>query len=144
MSNLVGQINATQNLVGAVNTIKIDVALQSAGINGKGLEFVWDGTRLGVRREGETEYIYTDLKPDGADVSSTVANKVIAQLGNGSLTSIPVTHNLNTRDCVVTIRENVSPYAMVITDMEFTDLNTITFKFAVAPTTNQYTATIIG
>ena len=57
MSNLVGQINATQNLAGAVNTTKIDVALQSAGINGKGLEFVWDGTRLGVRREGKTEYI---------------------------------------------------------------------------------------
>lgn len=105
----------------------------------------------GERKDAELFYDTTDERwktiqgdVEGTLVSSTVANKVIAQLGNGSLTSIPVTHNLNTRDCVVTIRENVSPYAMVITDMEFTDLNTITFKFAVAPTTNQYTATIIG
>lgn len=106
---------------------------------------------VGERKDAELFYDTTDERwktiqgdVEGTLVSSTVANKVIAQLGNGSLTSIPVTHNLNTRDCVVTIRENVSPYAMVITDMEFTDLNTITFKFAVAPTTNQYTATIIG
>ncbi len=105
----------------------------------------------GERKDAELFYDTMDERwktiqgnVEGTLVSSTVANKVIAQLGNGSLTSIPVTHNLNTRDCVVTIRENVSPYAMVITDMEFTDLNTITFKFAVAPTTNQYTATIIG
>ena len=105
----------------------------------------------GERKDAELFYDTTDERwktiqgyVEGTLVSSTVANKVIAQLGNGSLTSIPVTHNLNTRDCVVTIRENVSPYAMVITDMEFTDLSTITFKFAVAPTTNQYTATIIG
>ena len=30
--------------------------------NGKNLEFHWNGTSLGVRVEGETEYIYVDLK----------------------------------------------------------------------------------
>lgn len=77
-------------------------------------------------------------------VSAIVTNKVSVQIGDGSLTTIPVVHNLNTRDCVITIRETFSPYAMVITDMEFTDLNTILFKFAVAPTSNQYTVTIVG
>ena len=33
---------------------------------GKGLEFTWDGTRLGVRIEGQTEYQYVDLQgPQG-------------------------------------------------------------------------------
>lgn len=32
-----------------------------AGPQGKGLEFLWDGTKLGVRVEGETEYQYVDL-----------------------------------------------------------------------------------
>ena len=38
-----------------------------AGANGKSLEFNWDATRLGVRKEGETNYVYVDLKgKDGA------------------------------------------------------------------------------
>ena len=32
------------------------------GIQGKGLEFAWNGTNLGVRVEGDTNYSYTDLK----------------------------------------------------------------------------------
>lgn len=34
------------------------------GDTGDGLEYVWNGTQLGVRREGETEYVYVDLKGD--------------------------------------------------------------------------------
>lgn len=38
------------------------------GIGGKSLEFDWDGTRLGVRVEGDEEYQYVDLKgKDGED-----------------------------------------------------------------------------
>ena len=39
----------------------------STGTDGKSLEFHWDGTRLGIRKEGETGYSYVDLKGrDGA------------------------------------------------------------------------------
>lgn len=34
----------------------------STGKDGKSLEFHWDGTRLGIRKEGETGYSYVDLK----------------------------------------------------------------------------------
>ena len=38
------------------------------GANGVGLDFDWDGTKLGVRREDEHSYSYTDLQgPPGAD-----------------------------------------------------------------------------
>lgn len=104
-----------------------------------------------TRKDAEVYYDTTDERwktkqgaVTGTLVSATIANKVTAQIGNGALTSIPVVHNLNTRDCTVLVRETASPYAMVITDVEFTDLNTVTFKFAVAPTSNQYTVTIIG
>jgi hypothetical protein len=33
-----------------------------AGIDGKNLEFTWNGTLLGVRIEGQTEYSFVDLK----------------------------------------------------------------------------------
>lgn len=36
------------------------------GKDGSGLHFVWDGTKLGVKREDETEYTYVDLEgPQG-------------------------------------------------------------------------------
>ena len=71
-------------------------------------------------------------------------DKYSQSIGDGSATSIVVTHNLNTRDVVITLRETASPYSQVITDVEFTSVNTITLKFAVAPTSDQYTVTIIG
>ena len=41
------------------------------GENGKSLEFHWDGTRLGVRQEGDSTYLYTNLQGEtgekGAD-----------------------------------------------------------------------------
>jgi hypothetical protein len=92
----------------------------------------------------------TDNTTDSTvDIDVVVANlgvaaKYTAQIGNNSATSIVVTHNLNSRDVSVTIRETDSPYALVFTDIDFTDANNITVKFAVAPTTNQYTATVIG
>lgn len=38
---------------------------------GKGLEFQWEGTRLGVRVEGETTYTYTELKGEKGDKGDT-------------------------------------------------------------------------
>ena len=37
------------------------------GDTGDGLEYVWNGTQLGVRKEGETEYVYVDLKGPKGD-----------------------------------------------------------------------------
>lgn len=37
------------------------------GDPGKNLEFDWEGTRLGIRQEGDTEYQYQDLKGDVGD-----------------------------------------------------------------------------
>lgn len=42
------------------------------GADGKSLEFVWNGTQLGVRQEGEAEYQYVDLQgPKGGDKGDT-------------------------------------------------------------------------
>lgn len=36
------------------------------GPTGKSIEFTWDGTKLGVRQEGQTDYVYVDLiGPEG-------------------------------------------------------------------------------
>lgn len=70
--------------------------------------------------------------------STVVVSKYAANVGDGSATSYTVTHNLNTRDVIVTVYDNSSPYAEVITDVAHTTTNTVTIAFSVAPTSNQY------
>lgn len=80
----------------------------------------------------------------GTLVTAQITNKVTAVIGDGTATSIVITHNLNTRDLTVAVREVVTPYALVMPDIEFTTVNTLTVKFAVAPTASQYQVAIIG
>lgn len=41
------------------------------GIPGKNLEFIWSGTKLGVRQEGQFNYVYVDLKGDKGEKGDT-------------------------------------------------------------------------
>lgn len=75
---------------------------------------------------------------------SQKTNKFTQAIGNGTSTSIVLTHNLNTRDAVVMIRTTGAPYEQVIADVEMTTLDTTTVRFAVAPAVNEYTITIVG
>lgn len=75
--------------------------------------------------------------------TSVVARKYSASIGNGSLTSIAVTHSLGTKDVVVALRANADDSA-VLADWTATDTNTVTVTFAVAPASNAYRVTVIG
>ena len=72
------------------------------------------------------------------------AGKVAKDIGDGTATEFTVTHNLNTQDVVVMVRENKAPFAQVITDIEVTDVNNIKVKFAKAPAQNEYRVIIVG
>lgn len=66
-----------------------------------------------------------------------------AVIGNGVSTSITVTHNLNTRNVVVSVKK-ASDYVEVDCDVAATTLDTVTLTFATAPTANQYVVTVVG
>jgi hypothetical protein len=70
--------------------------------------------------------------------------KLAFNLGDGSATSYTVNHALATRDVTVHVYENGSPYAQVEADVEHTDSNNLTIKFASAPTSNQYRVVVVG
>lgn len=70
--------------------------------------------------------------------------KFSQDIGNGASVEIGVKHNLKTQDVSVTLREKDSPFAVVYTDVEITDENTVTLKFAKAPKLNAYRVIIIG
>lgn len=72
------------------------------------------------------------------------AGKVAKDIGDGTATEFTVSHNLNTQDVVITVRENNAPFSQVITDIEVTDANNIKVKFAKAPAQNEYRVIVIG
>lgn len=55
--------------------------VNSGYFDGKNLEFHWDGTSLGVRVEGETEYIYVDLKGETGDIENLTMQHIVNALG---------------------------------------------------------------
>lgn len=70
--------------------------------------------------------------------TSLVARRVTADIGNGSATTIDVTHNLGTRDITCTVYRNGTPWDTVFVRQERPDTNTVRLIFAVAPTSNEF------
>lgn len=77
-------------------------------------------------------------------IDSTATSKYAANIGNGVLTTITVTHSLNTTDVIVMVRLAASTMDTVYPDIQVVDANNINLLFAVAPTTNQYRVIVIG
>jgi hypothetical protein len=70
--------------------------------------------------------------------------KATLTFGDGSATSYAMTHNFGTRDCHVQVYRNSTPWDTIQCDMERTDANTVTLKFSVAPSSNQFIAVAIA
>jgi hypothetical protein len=70
--------------------------------------------------------------------------KYAANVGNNSDTAIAVSHGMNTKDVIVYVYDNSTPFAQVWPDIEHTSTSVVTLQFAVAPTTNQYRVVVIG
>ncbi|SFP69266.1 hypothetical protein SAMN04487888_1181, partial [Eubacterium callanderi] len=70
--------------------------------------------------------------------------KYSSVIGDGTATSIVVTHSLGTQDVTVTVKEAASPFNVVMCDCQITDANKITLLFATAPASGQYRVTVVG
>lgn len=124
-------VSSVNGLTGAVTLTYSNVGAEQAFT--KNTAFNKDfGTVAGTVAEGNHNH------------DSVYTKKYAASFGDGSTLNYVITHNLNTQDAVVTIREVASPYAIVIADVEFTSVNTLTVKCAVAPTSNQYRVIVVG
>lgn len=75
--------------------------------------------------------------------TTKVVQKYSATIGDGTTTSVVVTHNLGTRDAHVVIYDSAS-YAEVEVDVVHTSINTVTINFAVAPTSGAYRVVVFA
>ena len=75
----------------------------------------------------------------GFELDTAIAvRKYAANVGDGTATSYVITHNLGTRDVIVSVYTNSGQYAEVVCDVEHTSTTAVTLLFSVAPTSNQY------
>lgn len=70
--------------------------------------------------------------------------KYSANVGDGSSTTINVTHSLGTQDVIVQLRNNASPYDVQYATVECTNTSTVTCIFSTAPASNALRVTVIG
>lgn len=92
---------------------------------------------------GEAGKIYVDASTAKAyrwsgttyvEIAAATIHKYSATLsGNGSTKEFTVTHSLGTRDVVVNLYENTSPYQQVWADIKMTSTSQVTVSFAEAP-----------
>lgn len=65
-------------------------------------------------------------------------------IGDGATTSFTITHGLNTKDLVISVRQVASPFAKVVVEEQFPTANTVVLVFGTAPTVGQYAVSIKG
>lgn len=70
--------------------------------------------------------------------SQAGAGSYATDVGNGTDTTITVTHNLGSRDVIVQVYEASGNYAEVMVETRRATTNTVSLIFATAPTSNQY------
>ena len=70
--------------------------------------------------------------------------KHYATIGDASATSIPVTHNFNTRDVQVYVYEAAGSYREVFVEKQHTTVNQVTLIFDTAPALNSLRVVVFG
>lgn len=75
---------------------------------------------------------------------AVVPRKYTQTIGDGTTTTITVTHNLNSLAPMWTCALVASPFTDVIPTVAHPTANTSTFTFATAPTANQYRVNLVG
>lgn len=93
--------------------------------------------------ESDDDWEYTAFNHAGTPALTTykIPTTHKAAIGDGSATSIAVTHNLGSRDVIVQLYDT-SSYETVIADVVRTDTNTVTMTFGSAPASGDVTVLI--
>jgi phage-related tail fiber protein len=138
----------TINAVGTSNRITVDadsidiaatyVGQSSITTLGTISTGTWQGTDVGVAHGGTGA---SDAA--GAKTNLGFMTRYSSTIGDGSSTSIAVTHSLGTKDVIVQVHDS-STDEVVYPDVTKTSTSQVTIDFATAPSTNAYRVVVIG
>lgn len=126
-------------VIGTTATVWAQFGAGASYTEGNGIDITSNVVSVQLDTNSGLSLSGSGLKVDTA----VVARKYAANIGNGSSTSIAVTHSLGTRDVQVTVYDSAT-YAEVLPDIVHTDTNTVTATFAVAPASNAYRIVVVG
>jgi hypothetical protein len=147
--NVGGNLNVT-GTINSVNTTQVNIVDNKINLN---TDFTGDPTAdAGIRVErgnaADVEILWNEtndnwtLTNDGTNYHA-ITRKFTSTVGNGSLTQIPVTHNLGSRTVVVNVYDSAT-YETVECDVVRTSTTVVTLGFTVAPASGAYTVVIVG
>lgn len=132
------------------NQVSVILDSDSLEITGDGLKVNY-ATNAGLDNDsGLYVKLGTGLAFDGSgNITNDTNNgygirKYTTTIGDNSATSFTVNHALGTRHLTVQVFESGTPYAQVEADVERTDTNNVTIKFATAPGTGEYEVVVVG
>ncbi len=75
---------------------------------------------------------------------AVVMTRFGADVGDGTNVNYTINHAKGTRDVTVQVFRSTTPWEQVEVDVEHTDTNNVTLRFATAPTTAQFRCVVIG
>lgn len=148
--NVGGNLNVTGS-INAVSTTEINIQDNKINLNSNfntGTPTADAGIKVNRGDEADVELTWDEtdnrweLSNDGV-YSHAIARKFVQTIGNGSATSIAVTHNLGTKEVTVQVYD-VSNDQTVETDVTRTSSSVVTIGFAEAPATGAYRVVIVG
>jgi len=147
-----GNLNVT-GTINSVNTTQVNIVDNKINLNTDftGTPTVDAGVRVERGTSADVEVLWNEtsdlwtLTNDGTNYHAIV-RKFSSNITTSEVSPFTflATHNLNTRDVVVAVYDNSSPYSEVEVDVDHTSVNSITLTFAAAPTAGAYRVVITG
>ena len=144
-----GNLNVT-GTINSVNTTQVNIVDNKINLNTDftGTPVADAGIRVERGDAADVEILWNEtsdkwtLTNDGTNYHA-ITRKYSTTVGDGSLTQIPVTHNLGVREVVVNVYDSAT-YDTVECDVVRTSTSVVTLGFTVAPASGAYTVVIVG
>jgi len=147
-----GNLDVT-GTINSVNTTQVNIVDNKINLNTSftGSPTADAGIRVERGNSADVEVLWNEtsdtwtLTNDGTNYHGIV-RKFSSNITTAAVTpfTFVATHNLNSRDVVVQVYDNSSPYAQIEVDVDHTTVNTVTLTFAAAPTAGAYRVVITG
>jgi hypothetical protein len=153
-------VSAGTGIQDTSGTFSVKLDNVTVGLDGNGKIYILDdaitkakiaadvaGQGLAQDTDGSLKIKLNDARlavdASGLKLVETYNKKFASNVGDGTATTIAVTHGLNTKDVTINVYA-IADGSTVAVDTKRTDVNTVTLVFVSAPTVDQYRVVVEG